>query len=420
MNEITWRSLGALILTALALTGCGTTGQFAAAAVKTNLVQEQAHNELLLLNIIRASERKPLHFTQVTAVRMPVGLANSSFSLPIPMGPDRTRLYTLSPELSINQGVDTTVLNSQEFMKGITSPVPPSTLLYYLNQGWQQQLVLHLFVRAVEFYDGDKLVERVVNYPANADQFKKFQTLMQSLRDCEIDSSPEVDRTFYSPKLETGANGRQPHASLLSLEALAALKAAGLTPVAEKDDPRDPQKALIRFAAVSRSPGFELSDRPGAKCPGLESPQKKISTLKVVPPTPDGKANAGPSARLVLRSPEAMIYFLGEIVRERAARRNTASGSDPFPEILLGPLNDSGCAANGAGCTHTSVAFFRMDQGSPPEGSMSASYDGRQYFVPKSSTDRSAHVLSLLTQIIALQNKGTESPTTTNVRVLPP
>src|SRR5688572_21395925 len=98
-----------IVVSALLAAGCASTKQVADTAVRTNVVQEQAHNQLLLLNILRAYERKPMHFTQISAVRLPPGIGNSTFVFPIPLGSDRTHLYTLGSTIAIQQSVDTVV-----------------------------------------------------------------------------------------------------------------------------------------------------------------------------------------------------------------------------------------------------------------------------------------------------------------------
>jgi len=55
---------------AIALSGCASYNpRFAPTAVHYNKVVEDANNELLLLNIIRASERRPMYFTRISALR---------------------------------------------------------------------------------------------------------------------------------------------------------------------------------------------------------------------------------------------------------------------------------------------------------------------------------------------------------------
>ncbi|WEF31366.1 hypothetical protein [Pseudoduganella chitinolytica] len=60
------RAAGYLLGTAL-LAGCA--GPLTQSAITSNLVQEDAHNAYLVLNIARAYERMPMHFTQVNMVR---------------------------------------------------------------------------------------------------------------------------------------------------------------------------------------------------------------------------------------------------------------------------------------------------------------------------------------------------------------
>ena len=63
--------------------------------------------------------------------------------------------------------------------------------------------------------------------------------------------------------------------------------------------------------------------------------------------------------------------------------------------------------------------LFAIDEGVSQDASLTVQYGDRTFSIPPPSTgNRSMHVLSLLSQILALQNKGTDSPTTANVRLV--
>lgn len=420
-------SIKAVLVCAVILAGCASTSEVADTAVKTNLVQEQAHNQMLLLNVVRALNRSPMHFTQVSAVRLPPGFGNATFQLAAPFGGDRTHLYPFTSTFATQQSVDTAVLNSQEFMRGIVSPVPASLMLYYLDQGWPQQLVLHLFVRSVEFYADDPktkrktLVRRVTNYPENKAEFKRFQTLMEQLLPCELDSRPELtSQAFYTSLLSDS--------ELKSVKDAAEAKAAGLIPMMidanNKATSDEAEKVGTRFASETRSPGFELVDRPeDGKCNGMSitlpnsgSPQS-FRTLAI---GADGTVSDRPAVRLLLRSPEAMLYYLGEISRAQLLGQykdadRTTELEPGFPVIKF----RSPRAATG---TQASATLFKLHRGMANAAPLKVAYEGETYsvgYAEDKREDRSMHVLSLLSQVLALQNKGTETPTTASVRVVP-
>ena len=115
---------GAIAVVALA---CGCTGPLVRSALTSNMVQEEAHNKFLLLNIACAHEHMPMHFTHVTAVHPSAagfgfGVPSIGFEIPFGAGADAS---TFSPSIELSSGVDTAPLNSQEFFQGITTQVKP-------------------------------------------------------------------------------------------------------------------------------------------------------------------------------------------------------------------------------------------------------------------------------------------------------
>jgi hypothetical protein len=125
------------------------------------------------------------------------------------------------------------------------------------------------------------------------------------------------------------------------------------------------------------------------------------------PAGPAGGASPAPadargklSARLVLRSPEAMVYYLGEVVRWQNLNRRPLL----FPD---GPTRER------------DFMLFDMPTSEPDRTVLKFDYQGETYHVPPyAAGNRTVHVLSLMTQIIGLQNRGTTSPATANVRIV--
>jgi hypothetical protein len=76
----------ALTLPAFALGACGLADQFAERAVVYNIQAEQAQAENLLLNVVRASLRRPMQFSNVSTVLASSG-EKGDLTLTIPFGP---------------------------------------------------------------------------------------------------------------------------------------------------------------------------------------------------------------------------------------------------------------------------------------------------------------------------------------------
>jgi hypothetical protein len=404
---------GAALIATACLVGCATTEQISNQVLKSNVAQETASNQLLLLNIVRAYKRRPMHFTQISAIRLPTGYGNPTFTIPTPFGPDFVQqVYGVSTSLAISQGVDTQVMNSQEFMRGITTPLPPSTMAYYLEQGWPTELILFMFVRKIEVYEGGALVDEYLNYPEHLPVFSRFKEALDAMRDCQFDTDSEPG-TPYGPELEKRDLG--------DIKAMAAAKTAELAIAQGKTAGSfqliRPGKA-IKLTVVPRT---GVLARQGLQCelPGeaaTASAGEKPASLK-----DKGAANSVRSALFVMRSPEAMLYYLGEIAR--AQLKGQYKGEPPgtertvadktFPQMEYSIYRE---AAMGS----SSSTLFRLATGAATGSALSVDYEGQTYWISDGAPEnRSTHVLSLLTQVFGLQNKGNDLPTTTNVHVVP-
>lgn len=442
--------------------GCASNKQLADQVVDANLAQEDAGNRLLLLNVLRARYRHPMHFTKISAVRAPVGLGNPTFTIPTPFGPDfKQQIYNVSTQLSVQQGVDSVVLDTQEFMRGITTPVAPGLMTYMLDQGWPQQMVLHLFVRSIEIYEDHVepagkpkavMVDRLDNAPTNEAEFARFQQSVDRLRLCEIAlKSGSIGRSAWSPVLS--------QAVVSDLKGLAAVKAADLVLVGVDANGKETtagSPAGYQLMREQKAAQFETRDRPESfprKCPGLlfrttgMSPQgsqvfteyraqligavtssagdtveaREAAQSQMTSAMREAAAGSRPEADpnesvpnksnayaiFNLRSPEAMMYYLGEIARQQSERPNWDG-----PRIRFG---------YGAARTDERTALlFRVSEGAAPAASpVAVNYRGASYSIGATSErDRSMHTLSLINQVLMLQNKGTDLPSTANIRIL--
>jgi hypothetical protein len=454
---------GLALLVACCAAGCASNKQLADQVVDANLAQEDAGNRLLLLNVLRARYRNPMHFTKISAVRAPVGLGNPTFTIPTPFGPDfKQQIYNVSTQLSVQQGVDSIVLDTQEFMRGITTPVAPGLMTYMLDQGWPQQMVLNVFVRSIEFYEdrpgkpGEKpkpvMVDRMENAPANDAEFARFQQSVDRLRLCEIAlKSGSIGKSAWSPVLSPAVVG--------DLKGLAAVKAADLVLVgvdANGKETTGSTPAGYQLMRDQKAVQFETRDRPESfpgKCPGLqfrttslsrdgkpvfteyraqligavtgnagdtvdarEAAQSQMSSaMREIAATPRPAADPNevvpimPNAYAIfnLRSPEAMMYYLGEIARHQSERPDWDG-----PRVKFG--------YGAARTDNRSALLFRVSEGAAPAASpVAVAYRGASYSIgPTSDNDRSMHTLSLINQVLMLQNKGADLPATANIRIL--
>lgn len=374
----------------MALAGCAATTTTSKVAVDYNRIFASARNEVLVTNILRAADREPLQFSTMGTVTGTVR-NSGTIDLPIPslIGKGAT---ILSPEITVNEGINPNVsiipLSSKEFTEGILRPVTLDEVSYFINQGWDPELVLELVVGGVICPNGAVVFNRGdfgdPHYEAFADMF------------AAADRSP----------IHSVGNPEPTVLRMAASEAVAVMKdgvgsghsVAGIVPVKDKGQPTDQVEVTIVSSPTSEFTGLDI----GRICNGAASsshaagPTEGLVTIS--------SAAGKKLGSVVLRSPEAIIYFLGETQWWRWAAQpccgtklppdwpyywKSIPGAAPQPRALL-RIDKT--------CRKTPVAFRTF---------VETHFNDCQYYVLRQEDagkeDRSLSTLSLLDELIALQ-----------------
>lgn len=187
IGRATLEVFAAVILTG-GTTGCAFRTQTTAMAVDHNEFIAQTTNQQTVLNILRAREREPMHFSSFSEVlgtlrgAVSPGLStvlngDSSTATTVdglvsnagPAGAvtgtvatdTLTRVanvgatnFTPTLGIQVTTGTDFKVAANatDEFYKGILNPIPTGTVIHYLRQGFPADLLSHLLIGRLEFY----------------------------------------------------------------------------------------------------------------------------------------------------------------------------------------------------------------------------------------------------------------------------
>lgn len=183
-------------LSSLALTGCAFRTQTTGMAVEYNEFIAQTTNRQTVLNILRAREREPMHFSSFSevfgtvkgSVNPSVGFAfngdsgsitntateltktdaggaltatDSTSTLTEVANVGATNVNPVSVGVQITTGTDFKIAANagDEFYKGILNPIPASTVIHYLRQGFPADLLSHLLIGRLEFHAQIKKLE---------------------------------------------------------------------------------------------------------------------------------------------------------------------------------------------------------------------------------------------------------------------
>src|SRR6185369_6145969 len=351
-----------------------------------NLVVEKVQNEMLLLNVVRASKRRPMYFTGFNLLRGSMSYNFDTGNMTVPFGKIGTGLngaYSIVPSVSYstNPSFDLVVWDTKEFTAGIMTPVTMDTVYYYLvSLGWPKEMLLHLLVERIEQYDNDRKLDTYENDPRNRNKFEEFQTKLRELLKCKF-----VGRERYKPigpKLQAK--------EISDLQQLIEVHKAGLT---------------LNSVTEGNNEWYQLSSKKTDyfySCSAENKPEGDTYRIS------DAKGHHIPSNddkqeyRIFLRSPEGILYYLGEILRSEVEK-----GYVPTIKVCE---------------SRPPVPLFVVNKSSENDNSVvTVDYEGSKYSIPGNpandpdngcSGDRSMQVLTFVSQLIAGQKAGMNVPVT--------
>lgn len=484
------RRLGPLLCLMLIASACTLSRPLAQHAVSYNKTVEIAQNQMLLLNVVRAQQRMPMYFTSIGGITTSIGYTLDSGSLTLEdaasktiekaaaamAGSDGSRKRT---DLGSNSGtlklpsvsyfdkptVQINVLDDQEFMWGALTPVRPETVYFYWQQGWRSEMLIYLLVESIkltknadpslcEHLKGDDRERVVKNDPDDPKEFGDFSKCVASFGDrCRVEPVQTVQA--LQGYVTTGA------ASVADL-LKGAEKELVVTTSSSKPGSHETRIGRIetRLRLVCEKTGTTPDGQgQGAAKEGESTPEETAradttgevmlgSSRSSYPSSPpstqqDSDADcdgddAGDDAvdvDVVFRSPQGVLYYLGEIARAWGR----TGGLDQVPKIRL----DEG--ETGFRCSDESdesdamcVPLFVLQNENPRcDGAiLSVEYQGTTWFIPSGPDEaagkdgaqsvradfcnpgRSMQALALVSQLLALQKNTKERPGPALVRVV--
>jgi hypothetical protein len=431
------RGAYAIVLMGLLAGGCAYRGPLTRVAVDHNELVANSANQLMLVNVLRAQHREPLHFTSISKLSgsaTTVGTAGANTQVreqastltTAAAGVTRAtteggEFSTPSLQLQVTAGsnFDVAVFDTQEFYQGVTASVSPGIIAHYLHQGWPPELLTYLVVSSVDLVAKEavagtnikagQVVETIANDPDELEEAKKFQSFancqvlvskprtvadrrlvrLGDLQDVGLAELALLDGDKFEieePSADAPLNGRWIVRKGRTSDSLSLRK----TGAAGCDAP--PKFATTSKGYLPRDTTFSLSEvtplEPGPDRTG-ELASRAVATGNV---TYNGRTVAV-DVVLVLRSIDGMIYFLGEYGRPGAVQY-AVPGPDGAPHPIL------------------TVATSK-----PDAVFVSVSYRGKRYYVP-ADNNRGSQAFGLIEQLVNLQKTAKDKPVTQTVRVV--
>jgi hypothetical protein len=189
----------------LVLAGCGS---FSGAIIKAdslafNGVVEDTTNKLLVLNVLRARDKAPLHFADIPVIResMQQNATLGLFDVSGPVvGTTLRNSRTQGIGVQFSPSFEITSLHSKEFTTGMTTPIDAKIVKYWLDRGLDRRIVLLLFFSAAEIVEiqsenGPATTLRIMNSPREAaDVVTRRKARFSANEDQKCDTQSDFER----------------------------------------------------------------------------------------------------------------------------------------------------------------------------------------------------------------------------------
>ncbi len=431
-----------VVLACLWLAGCGTEGPVADELTSFNEAQQKGNSQLLLINILRAREKQPLAFSRFDVLRGGIG-ASSSLGLSVPFGAGGPANNALATGLGLAPGIsqDVKPQEDQDFYRGILTPVTEATWALYQDQNWSPDLLFHLFVEDIKLTETDfETVKRntdrlcaehggVADIAMSCTALADSNAQIKAMTDC----APVKHLIGGRPLLEMSNDPGDP-CRLAQFEAFTdaltilgfrigqvttksdigpALSAAAFNdlkwPFALKDSNVEIARsgASYQFQRVASDYAVSLSNMP---CPAratiavaATSEQTAEAPMPAQAKGEDCANRASLDIAITTRSPDGMIYYMGEVARALLPLH----ADQPAHAVMV------------RGASGKRRALMALVAGSESDAATRVDYHGQTYSVPRGDAHVTMQAFELLQQVFALYNRASTTPSTTAVTVVP-
>lgn len=162
---------------AMFLVGCADLDNIHERTITVNRGTADYYNELILLNIARASKGEPLtfvslaNFTGHNTLQGTAGLPTITVGPHTPATPTPERNYGFGPNTvscTASNDWNASVLDDPASYAGLLAPTNPATIGFFINQGFSREILLFLFVDRMVVTDlSTHVTEEYRNLPFN-------------------------------------------------------------------------------------------------------------------------------------------------------------------------------------------------------------------------------------------------------------
>jgi hypothetical protein len=360
-----WRMITGILMlaAALGLAGCAIVDEYSGRAVAYNIEAEQAQDQQLLLNLVRASLRRPMQFTSVSSITGQQSVSGTA-SVTVPFSNVMTKSGVFGGSVSGGPTFTVPVLDTQEFYRGILQGIPAELIDLLIHSGYSSELVFNLLIEKIEMTKVDdkecpahthvtECEFYVLNDVSSDTQIELFHTLVRYLVALGMTTEPRDDPSKPPPANNSGAdssgdnsNSKDTSSSskssptplpvpyvfcfapkLNEVEAwIIPTSHCGYYPSDDKKQ-KSPTAATATLTATGTAPASvtaTVTAAPPPPAPPPPSPKEPTCTNKVQPALPP--TDAALQRAQIKRTAELTVCLSPEIVADMACIMGTYDG----------------------------------------------------------------------------------------------
>ncbi len=387
MGDLKWLLSTAIIF---ALGACTLQAGIEQTALDYNRAADKVDKELLLLNIARAYRGEDMTFTGVSEMRGSFTVKVSG-SADVPFGGDAESKFGISPSASYQTSPSTKIvpLATDEFQKGIVNSVTPRIALLLWERGWPKELLLHLLIDKIVMKVPEAFEETTQSigtpcWKSTDDEFEapsvQTKPVWEESREskislvCEIVNEPDDEKRFREFQellraaelqlfeLQVPGDRVGPLVTLSELDKLKTVAAAHDGPLKLKET-----KDLRYFLSSESSLGAEFKSRLDF-LPNLSASRNASAseifdykfkretanreqsidlngtiTSSSIAESQSKDIESKVSFEVHLRSPQGMIFYLGQIIRAEMPLNGSKARLVSYQKIYLRSDTEEDC-----------------------------------------------------------------------------
>lgn len=474
------RVLGAIVACAM-LGACAFPSHVERFGVEYNTALAGMNNEQTLLNILRARDGMPTHFTSVSQFRGNINLTAaasinsqlrgegltqaiaSGFSnttattastttnmaapgaapststvagtvlTPVATGSTTSTvaegvdLYTpqVTGQLVTGTGFDVAVFDTQKFFQGITTAIPFPTLETLLNQGIDNRVITALTVARVDFrasearfgYSKGEIAAFVINDPTRPSEAREFAKFVNCYELGAGIVPAEATNVVALSRITRGSDGKPVPLALDKVTLIDGQKVGLSAKEGIGSDPAKDDQIFLTRLTADKRVA-RLSQRSLQACTFAGDVIRKVKL-------PDSKeltvaVPSAPSPRPIYLGEGFLLVYdpVGKVLAPLPVDLELTLRS---PEGLFRYLGAYLRDDNGATINIDGQPLFSITAGPDQDALAEARYRGKVYSLvnQRGAGTRNAQIFTLLQQLINLHKEATERPTAIPVRAIP-